>query len=45
MDNAQERYEFLLKNHLNIEQLIPQYQIASYLEIKPESLSRLKDLT
>ncbi|WP_084273470.1 Crp/Fnr family transcriptional regulator [Maribacter antarcticus] len=45
MDTARERYEFLLKNYPNIEQLIPQYQIASYLGIKPESLSRLKKLT
>jgi hypothetical protein len=45
MDSAQERYAFLLKNYPKIEQLIPQYQIASYLGIKPESLSRIKSLT
>lgn len=45
MDSAKERYEFLIKNYPKIEQLIPQYQIASYLGIKPESLSRMKSLT
>ncbi len=44
-DTALERYHALLKLYPNIEQLIPQYQIASYLKIKPESLSSLKALT
>lgn len=44
-DSAIERYGAFIKTHPNIEQLIPQYEIASYLNIKPESLSRLKVLT
>jgi len=40
--NAEERYEELLQRHAGIEQLVPQYQIASYLGILPESLSRMK---
>lgn len=45
MDNAAERYQLLLENYPNIEQLVPQYHIASYLGIRPESLSRIKSLT
>jgi len=44
-ESAQERYESLIKSYPEIEQLVPQYQIASYLRIKPESLSRIKSLT
>ena len=40
--NAEERYEELIKRHAGIEQLVPQRQIASYLGILPESLSRMK---
>ncbi len=40
--NAEERYEELIKRHAGIEQLVPQHQIASYLGILPESLSRMK---
>ncbi len=43
-DTAQERYELLLKTYPHIEQHVAQYHIASYLGIKPESLSRLKSL-
>jgi len=39
---ASERMEAMLLQYPEIEQLIPQYHIASYLGIKPESLSRLK---
>jgi CRP-like cAMP-binding protein len=39
---AAERYQELLKRSPGIEQLVPQHQIASYLGILPESLSRLK---
>ncbi len=39
---ADERYMNLLARIPNIEQLVPQHQIASYLGILPESLSRLK---
>ncbi len=40
--NAEERYEELVHRHAGIEQLVPQHQIASYLGILPESLSRMK---
>lgn len=40
--NAQERYQELLDRSPGIEQLVPQHQIASYLGILPESLSRMK---
>lgn len=41
-DPATEKYRKLLEEFPDIEQQIPQYHIASYLGIKPESLSRLK---
>lgn len=40
--NAAERYQELITRHAGIEQLVPQHQIASYLGILPESLSRMK---
>jgi CRP-like cAMP-binding protein len=40
--NAEERFKELLQRHPGIEQLVPQHQIASYLGILPESLSRMK---
>jgi CRP-like cAMP-binding protein len=40
--NAAERYDELIKRSPGIEQLVPQHQIASYLGILPESLSRMK---
>jgi CRP-like cAMP-binding protein len=40
--SAEERYLALIERHPSIEQLVPQYQIASYLGILPESLSRMK---
>jgi len=43
-DDAYERYKLLLKTYPRIEQLVSQHHIASYLGIKPESLSRLKNL-
>ncbi|CAM4366618.1 cAMP-binding domain of CRP or a regulatory subunit of cAMP-dependent protein kinases [Pedobacter westerhofensis] len=39
---AKERYECVLTTYPGIEQLVPQYHIASFLGIKPESLSRIK---
>ena len=45
MDSASDRYKFLLDLYPFIEQVVPQYHIASYLGIKPESLSRMKSLT
>ncbi|MEY4127653.1 MAG: Crp/Fnr family transcriptional regulator [Flavobacteriales bacterium] len=40
--SAEERYLALIERHPSIEQLVPQHQIASYLGILPESLSRMK---
>jgi len=40
--HAEERYLELLQRHPGIEQLVAQHQIASYLGILPESLSRMK---
>lgn len=44
MDDALSRYKLLLQTYPKIEQHVSQYHIASYLGIKPESLSRLKSL-
>lgn len=44
-DSAEERYKLLLETYPEIEQLVAQYHIASYIGIKPESLSRIKSLT
>jgi CRP-like cAMP-binding protein len=41
-DSPEERYEKLLKERPNIFKKIPQYYIASYLGIKPQSLSRIR---
>ena len=40
--SPEERYLNLLKTRPNLLQSVPQHQIASFLGIKPESLSRLK---
>ncbi len=40
--NAKERYLKLLKRISGIEDLIPQYQIASFLGITPIQLSRIR---
>lgn len=44
-NSAAERLEIIKQLYPNIEQKVPQYHIASYLGIKPESLSRIKLLT
>lgn len=44
-NSARERLENLYKIYPGIEQRVSQYHIASYLGIKPESLSRIKLLT
>jgi CRP-like cAMP-binding protein len=41
---AAERYEDLLQSKPHILERIPQYYIASYLGIKPQSLSRLRKI-
>lgn len=40
--NSAERYLDFLKSYPNIEQRVPNYLIANYLGIKPESLSRFR---
>jgi len=40
--DASERYEIFQKEHPNLENLIPQYHIASYLGITPTQLSRIR---
>jgi CRP-like cAMP-binding protein len=40
--SAQERYQQLLREHPEVVQHIPVKQIASYLGIEPESLSRIR---
>lgn len=42
MSSPEERYLNLLKTRPDLFQRAPQYQIASYLGIKPESLSRIR---
>ncbi|MFN8299368.1 MAG: Crp/Fnr family transcriptional regulator [Chitinophagales bacterium] len=41
-DSAEQRYLKLLKFRPDLLQKIPQYQIASYVGVKPESLSRIR---
>ena len=36
------RYERFLKNHADLQQRISQYHIASYVGVKPQSLSRIR---
>lgn len=40
--NPEERYQLLIKNRPDLIQRVPQYQIANYLGIRPESLSRIR---
>lgn len=42
MASPEERYLALLKSRPDLIQIAPQYQIASYLGMKPESLSRIR---
>lgn len=42
MDEPEERYRNLLQTEPALLQRVPQYYLASYLGIEPESLSRLK---
>lgn len=41
--NPEERYEHFIKNYSSIAERIPQYLIASYIGIKPQSLSRIRN--
>jgi CRP-like cAMP-binding protein len=45
LESAEERYLSLLKDHAEVFQRIPQRHIASYLGVKPESLSRIRART
>ncbi len=45
MASPEERYLHLLKTRPGLIQRVPQHQIASYLGIKPESLSRIRKRT
>jgi hypothetical protein len=40
--SAEERYLKLLKERPELIRRVPQYQLASYLGVKPESLSRIR---
>ena len=40
--SPEERYLLLLKNRPHLIQRIPQYQLANYIGIKPQSLSRIR---
>lgn len=41
-ESAQERYEAFLKEYPSIAQRVPQFMLASYLGVSPETLSRLR---
>jgi CRP-like cAMP-binding protein len=41
-DTPEERYKKLLQSRPDIAQRVPQYQLASYIGVKPESLSRIR---
>lgn len=41
-DKSEERYLKLLKSRPDIFQRVPQYDIATYIGVKPESLSRIR---
>jgi CRP-like cAMP-binding protein len=42
MQNHEERYERFVENYSDLTQRIPQYLIASYVGVKPPSLSRIR---
>lgn len=41
-DTPEDRYEKFLTQHPNLQQRIPQYYIASYVGVQPQSLSRIR---
>ncbi|RLD76147.1 MAG: Crp/Fnr family transcriptional regulator, partial [Bacteroidetes bacterium] len=40
--SPEERYKYILENKPNLLQIAPQHQIASYIGVTPESLSRIR---
>jgi CRP-like cAMP-binding protein len=42
MQNHEDRYQSFIKHYSDLLQRIPQYLIASYVGVKPESLSRIR---
>lgn len=42
LDSAQERYKKMLAQRPDLAQRIPQYMLASYLHVKPETISRIR---
>jgi CRP-like cAMP-binding protein len=42
MQNHEERYKLFVKQYSDLAQRIPQYLIASYVGVKPQSLSRMR---
>ena len=41
-DTPEHRYEKFIKQHPELQQRVPQYYIASYVGVKPQSLSRIR---
>jgi CRP-like cAMP-binding protein len=41
-ETSEIRYERFLKNHAGLQQRISQYHVASYVGVKPQSLSRIR---
>jgi CRP-like cAMP-binding protein len=44
LKSAEERYQDMLKEFPSLSQQVPQYLLASYLGIKPQSLSRIRNI-
>jgi len=42
MDDAETRYQKLLELRPGLSQRVPQYLVASYLNVSPETLSRIR---
>lgn len=45
LSSPEERYIYLVENKPDLVQRVPQHQLASYIGIKPESLSRIRKRT